>query len=392
MTKPTNSRRDFFKGTAAASIGLTLAPSLLAGTSTPKITKSLDKIKPIWRNKQDGVTYRMMGRTGMMASEIVLGTFPFTDDSYDGVIDYGIDQGINYIDTAPAYSNGQVEATIGNYLKKSGNRDKVFLSTKLSFYYGYIDRVIRDIEKGLPQGKKDALLKKANAMIEQRSVMKPGYHMNYFTGQEAQFPKTYYRHLMLQEYGFKSEWRAKIKQHAYKLLEDSLRRLQTDHLDVLHCPHGIAMPEMMDDEVLQEVLAEFKQKGLISASAVSFHNDVAGHLAKAIEVDYYDITMFAYNIANHAALENLMFKAKEAGIGMVAMKVAKLLWLKDQPEWRLEKLNTAIPEQGMSKFSKAYLWALQNPNLSACVSEMHTKDIITDNLKVMGRKVDIQTV
>jgi aryl-alcohol dehydrogenase-like predicted oxidoreductase len=307
-------------------------------------------------------------------------------------MDYGIEKGINYIDTAAAYNNGLVETTIGNYFKISGNRDKVFLSTKLSYYYGYIDKVIREIEKGLPQGKKDALLKKANEMIEQRSVMKPGYHMNYFTGQEAQFPKTYYRHLMLQEYGFKSEWRGKIKQHAYKLLEGALKRLQTDHLDVLHCPHGIAMPEMMDDEVLQELFVEFKQKGLIRASAVSFHNDVAGHLAKAIEVDYYDVTMFAYNIANHAALENLMFKAKEAGIGMVAMKVAKLLWLKDQPQWRLDKLNTTIPDPDMSKFSKAYLWALQNPNLSCCVSEMHTKDIIIDNLKVMGRKVAVESV
>ncbi|MGJ8679967.1 aldo/keto reductase [Paraglaciecola sp.] len=392
MTKPTNSRRDFFKKTAAASMGLALTPSLLAETNTSKTATPLDQVKPIWRNKQEGVTYRMMGRTGMMASELVLGTFPFNNDSYDPVMDYGIEKGINYIDTAAAYNNGLVETTIGNYFKKSGNRDKVFLSTKLSYYYGYIDKVIREIEKGLPQGKKDALLKKANEMIEQRSVMKPGYHMNYFTGQEAQFPKTYYRHLMLQEYGFKSEWRGKIKQHAYKLLEGALKRLQTDHLDVLHCPHGIAMPEMMDDEVLQELFVEFKQKGLIRASAVSFHNDVAGHLAKAIEVDYYDVTMFAYNIANHAALENLMFKAKEAGIGMVAMKVAKLLWLKDQPQWRLDKLNTTIPDKDMSKFSKAYLWALQNPNLSCCVSEMHTIDIMVDNLKVMGRKVDIASV
>lgn len=392
MTKPTNYRRDFFKKSAAASIGLTLTPSLLAEPHNHKTTPPLAQIKPIWKNKQDGVAYRMMGRTGMMASELVIGTFPFNNDAYDPVMDYGIEKGVNYIDTAAAYSNGQVERTIGNYLKKSGNRDKVFLSTKLSYYYGYIDKVIRDIEKGLPQGKKDALLKKANAMIEQRSVLKPGYHMNYFAGQEAQFQKTYYRHLMLQEYGFKSEWRGKIKQHAYKLLEDSLKRLQTDHLDVLHCPHGIAMPEMMDDEVLQELFAEFKQKGLIRASAVSFHNDVAGHLAKAIEVDYYDVTMFAYNIANHAALENLMFKAKQAGIGMIAMKVAKLLWLKDQPQWRLDKLNSAIPDQTMSKFSKAYLWALQNPNLSSCVSEMTSIDIMADNLKVMGKKVDIASV
>lgn len=344
------------------------------------------------------MTYRTLGRTGMMVSELVIGTFPFKNESYYSVLDYGIERGINYVDTASAYSQGQVEKNLGNYFKKSGNREKVFLSTKLSSYYGYIANVLNDIDKGLPQGKKDYLRKKADQMIKERAVMKPGYHMNYFNGQEKQVFKTYYNHVLLQEYSYKSEWKGNIKKHAYKLLEGGLKRLQTDYLDVLHCPHGIAMPELMDDENFEELFSEFKQKGLIKASALSFHNDVAGNLSKVIEVGYYDADMFAYNIANHAALENLMFKAKNAGIGMVAMKVAKLLWLEDQPNWnedsswRLKKLNTTIPDPKLSKFAKAYLWALQNPSLSCCVSEMVTVDMIAENFKVMGRKVEEESV
>ena len=60
-------------------------------------------------------------------------------------------------------------------------------------------------------------------------------------------------------------------------MEDSLRHLKTDYVDVLHCPHGIAMPDLMEDELLSEMFAEFKQKGLIRAAAVSFHNDVGGN-------------------------------------------------------------------------------------------------------------------
>jgi aryl-alcohol dehydrogenase-like predicted oxidoreductase len=397
MGNQNNSRRDFFKKTAAASIGLALPPGLLSAKEQQK-KASLKAVKPEWRNKQSGAHYRMLGKTGMMVSELVVGTYPYKNESFYPVLDYGIERGVNYLDTAAAYTQGQVESNLGNYLAKTGNREKVFLSTKLSAYRGYLYGVLNDINKGLSQGKKDSLRKKANQMIEDRGVLKPGYHMNFWDGQEKQVFDAYYYHVLMQEYGFKSEWKRKIKKHTYGLLESGLKRLQTDYVDVLHCPHGIAMPEMMDDEILEELFSEFKQKGLIRASAVSFHNDVAGNLSKAIEVGYYDATMFAYNIANHAALENLIYKAKEAGIGMVAMKVARLLWMEEQPEWknedswRLKKLNTAIPDPDLSKFSKAYLWALQNANLSCCVAQMETVDMFADNIKIMGKKVEALNV
>lgn len=94
----------------------------------------------------------MPGRTGMMVSELVIGTFPFDDESCYPVLDYGIDRGINYVDTAAAYGGGKVETNLGKYFKQPGKRDKVFLSTKQSYYYGYIDRVIKEIEAGLPEG------------------------------------------------------------------------------------------------------------------------------------------------------------------------------------------------------------------------------------------------
>ncbi|MGJ8679907.1 aldo/keto reductase [Paraglaciecola sp.] len=398
MANQDNSRRDFFKKTAAASVGLVLAPGLLSASEPQNKKTPLTAVQPEWRNKQSGASYRMLGRTGMMVSELVVGTYPYKNESFYPVLDYGIERGVNYLDTAAAYTQGQVESNLGNYLKKTGYREKVFLSTKLSGYGGYLYGVLNDINKGLPQGKKDALRKKADQMIEDRAVLKPGYHMNFWDGQEKQVFDAYYYHVLMQEHGFRSEWKSKIKKHTYGLLESGLKRLQTDYVDVLHCPHGIAMPEMMEDEILEELFSEFKQKGLIRASAVSFHNDVAGNLSKVIEVGYYDATMFAYNIANHAALENLIYKAKEAGIGMVAMKVARLLWMEDQPawknedSWRLKKLTRTIPDSEISKFAKAYLWALQNSNLSCCVAQMETVDMFADNIQIMGRKVEQQTV
>ncbi len=347
---------------------------------------------PVWRNQREGMTYRRLGRTGMMVSELVIGTLPLNDPSHFPILDAEFEKGMNYLDCAAAYRKGRTETNIGKYLKERGTRDDVFLATKLSGYYGYLGGVMRDIEKGLSSSQIDDLKSQADEMIEERGVLKPGYHHNYFGGQERQIPSNYYRYLLLREHGYREGWKQQVKDHARKLLQESFARLQVDHVDVLHCPHGIAMPELMDDEALREVFAELKQEGLIRAAAVSFHNDVGNHLAKAVEVGYYDVAMFAYNIANSAALEPDIHRANEAGMGLIAMKVARLFAMNNQPEWRVQKLDTAIPDPNLSTFAKAYLWALQNPHLSACVSQMESLADVADNYAIVGRKVDLQPV
>jgi hypothetical protein len=87
-----------------------------------------------------------------------------------------------------------------------------------------------------------------------------------------------------------------------------------------------------------------------------------------------------------------MHRAHQAGLGMIAMKVARLFAMQNQPAWRQQKLDTAIPDPNTSTFAKACLWALQNPNLSACVSQMESLDEVADNYAIVGRKVDLQPV
>lgn len=390
MKPKTTSRRSFFRKTAAASVSLALAPELLA--REVEAVSPAGAPEPRWRNRQPGMHYRMLGRTGMMVSELVIGSFPYQTPDVYPLLDAMIERGINYIDTAQAYGKGAVEANIGAYLETRRLRDRVFLSTKLSGDFGYVENALAELKKSIPAAKLSDLQSKAETMMAERGALKPGYHMNYFGGQEAQLPKAWLRYLLLREYGYRDGWREKIKAHARGLLEASLRRLRTDYVDVLHCPHGNAVPEELEDGVLREVLADFKRRGLIRAAGVSFHNDVAANLAKVIEVGCYDVTMFAYNIANHAATESLMRRAKAAGIGMIAMKVARLFAMENPPEWRREKLDLTLPGTELSTFAKAYLWALQNPNLSACVAQMETLEQVAENLTVVGRKAELQPV
>lgn len=84
--------------------------------------------------------YTQLGRTGLKVSRLVLGTMnfgPHTDepDSH-AIMDAALDAGLNFFDTANVYGwgddKGRTETIIGNWFAKGGDRrDKVVLATKV---------------------------------------------------------------------------------------------------------------------------------------------------------------------------------------------------------------------------------------------------------------------
>lgn len=77
--------------------------------------------------------YRRLGRTGLMVSEICLGTMTFGNqiDEVESskLITWALDAGINFVDVADMYVNGQTEEIVGKALK--GTRHSVVLATKV---------------------------------------------------------------------------------------------------------------------------------------------------------------------------------------------------------------------------------------------------------------------
>ena len=91
-----------------------------------------------------------LGTSGVKVSEFCLGTMNFVDrcDFHESeqIVNTAIDQGINYIDTAPMYSNGTCEEYLGKILH--GKREKVFIETKV---HAGIDRksILQSIDESL---------------------------------------------------------------------------------------------------------------------------------------------------------------------------------------------------------------------------------------------------
>jgi len=87
--------------------------------------------------------YNELGRTGMQVSRICLGTMTWgrqnTQEQAFEQMDYALDQGVNFIDTAELYAvppsaetYGATESIIGNWFKARGGRDKVILASKIA--------------------------------------------------------------------------------------------------------------------------------------------------------------------------------------------------------------------------------------------------------------------
>jgi aryl-alcohol dehydrogenase-like predicted oxidoreductase len=79
--------------------------------------------------------YRNLGRTGVQVSSLCLGCMNFgastPEEEAIQIIDQAIDDGINFVDTANVYSRGVSETILGKALQRNGQRDKVVLATKV---------------------------------------------------------------------------------------------------------------------------------------------------------------------------------------------------------------------------------------------------------------------
>ena len=387
MKTTSQNRRDFIKKSALSAMTLPLIFTSSNGQMSKKAVVDQE-----WRNKQPGMAYRQLGRTGYMVSEVVNGGDPVSTNTIEQV-EYAIEKGLNYLDTAPAYGNGESERGYGKILSRSSIRDKVFINTKVSSFNGMRNRMYRDIFNGLPSGKQEKILERANAMRIERGVDKPGYFFIYWPGQERSMDPAYLNNAMQEDYGHLVDGNKKFRASIIESVEESLKRVGTDYFDLLMCPHGANCPEEVNLPEIFETFAEIKKSGKARFLGFSSHNDPAGVLKAGAATGKYDVAMVAYNIANEGYLDEAIRQAYDAGMGIIAMKVAMAVAtqhvaLRPLPAWRAEKLNQIIPGD-MKLPVKAYLWALQNPRISAVISNLWDKNHVDENLSVVGKKIEL---
>ncbi len=284
------------------------------------------------------IEYRTLGRSGLRVSSIGLGCNNFgrtgtvteTQEGTDAVLHEAIDLGVTFLDTADIYGGqpGLSETLMGNALK--GKRDKVVLATKFG-------------------------------------------HRDYAMPIES--------------------WGAKgSRQYIRRAVEDSLRRLQTDYIDLyqLHTPDPLTPIEETIDALDELVTAgkilyfghsnlagwQIAQADLTATLRGTRHFVSAQNeyslLARGVEREVLPaVREFGLGFLPYFPLYNGLFTGKFSRDGgpQDSRIMRQRRHLVDNAPWdTIEAFERFCAERGVTMLQATFAWLLAQPNLTSVIA------------------------
>ena len=129
-------------------------------------------------------------------------------------------------------------------------------------------------------------------------------------------------------------------------LEQSLRKLGTDHIDIYHA-HGVKPHQYSyARNVLVPIFFKMREEGKIRFLGVTeYFGPDAGHrmLTEALEEDCWDVVMPGFNILNPSARHRVLTKTTEKNIGVLIMYAVRSAL--SQPD-QLRKVVSQLKQEG----------------------------------------------
>lgn len=299
--------------------------------------------------------YSYLGRSGLKVSKLCLGTMNFGPSTEEKeafkIMDAAVDAGVNFFDTANVYGGtshkGWTEEIIGRWFAQgAGRREKVVLATKV---YG--------------------------------GMQNPQVDPNEAGGLSAY----------------------KIRRH----LEDSLRRLQTDHIELYqmhHVDRNVSWDELWEAFEVQVYQGKI---GYVGASNFAGRDLVkAQYEAKARSFFGLVSEQHKYSLFCRLPELEVLPAAQEHGIGVIAWspldggilggnlnpaegsRTAKQVGRIEQLRPKLEAFSKLCKELGESEANVALAWTLAHPAMTAPIIGPRTLQQFLDTLRVVEIKLD----
>lgn len=167
-------------------------------------------------------------------------------------------------------------------------------------------------------------------------------------------------------------------------IETSLKRLQTDHVDLLLIHHGGDTPEKLLNDDQMKALDDARRKGQTRFVGYSTHTADPKVYECTIECKFYDAVLLCYNFASPESLTISIEKLRKAGIAVIAMKT--LLNSNVSPKKPLDDIREN--KDGQVTYSQALLkWVLSNPCVDAIIAGMTAFEQLTENMAIMGTRM-----
>ncbi len=161
-------------------------------------------------------------------------------------------------------------------------------------------------------------------------------------------------------------------------VEESLQRLQTDHVDLIHI-HSCDRVDRLMAPNIHEAFDKLKQQGKVRFLGVSTHTPNLEEVANAaIDSGRFDVMMLAYHFGMWPTFSHILDKAKQHDVAVVAMKTLK----------GAKHTNLADFRQEAGAYSQsAFRWVLSNPAVACLVVSFYELGQIDEYLYASGTAV-----
>lgn len=158
-------------------------------------------------------------------------------------------------------------------------------------------------------------------------------------------------------------------------VEASLRRLQTDRVDLVHV-HSCDRVERLMAPNIHEAFDRLKEQGKARFLGVSTHTPNLEEVANtAIDSGRFDVMMLAYHFSMWPDFAHILQKAKQHDVGIVAMKTLK----------GAKHTNLANFRDEAGVYSQAaFRWVLSNPNVSCLVVSFYKPQHVEEYVYASG--------
>jgi predicted aldo/keto reductase-like oxidoreductase len=161
-------------------------------------------------------------------------------------------------------------------------------------------------------------------------------------------------------------------------VEQSLQRLRTDYVDLLHI-HACNSLDRLEAPTFHEAFDRLKAQGKARFMGVSSHTpELETVMNRAVDSGRFDVVMVAFNFKNWPDLDGILDKAREKGVGFVAMKTLKGAYH--------TVLKDFSPDERNSFTQAAFKWVNNDPRVSGLVVSFVNPAQLDEYLYASGKK------
>jgi predicted aldo/keto reductase-like oxidoreductase len=168
------------------------------------------------------------------------------------------------------------------------------------------------------------------------------------------------------------------KEELLKTLDESLKRLQTDYIDIIKS-HFIEDPAWLDNDEQYAAFEAAKKAGKAGFLSLSVHSgNLEDILKKAIEKNTFDVIQCKYNFMEFPAQKKLFEEAAKQGIGAIVFKIGA---------GNMQDEIRGLEEKGFSVGQAGIRWALSNQDVSSVCVTIRNFNQINEYCEAVTKKL-----